>query len=841
MAILNGTIEDRLGFVRFTTTPCTTTDGLGGPPKCNPGESDGDLVRVFPVSGGEASYPRQEEIARTLEFTVKGLYAIVRRSAPAQQEVYWPSGEYGLLFDREENGYPVPVTAIVQDGMLVRLDYHIGLTAEQVLNSIPVAQVVLPPNQASAWSAPLKIMGLQSQPFTSPDLKWSAHSMVALPSDGSERYYQQLSVASKDGSTYWKLVDEWAWFEHGYRVPMPLHWSSKDTVLYWTHVPTPDSCAAFSNASDLHRLDLTTGVSSQLLATNGQWMAISPEEGRVAYIEGNILAVYNLATGEKQTVTLPSGQAGQVSWAPDGKALVLTIVHDPCGDAPQHSILRLDTDTMDVAVLIAQDPRLFTTMDWSQLGFVLLTDKDSNTWQMDPQTGQIWNETHPRPTPNLPAQPYASLTEIRFYAGEAQPEERRALEQAAEDFAIARPNTRVGFYDTTEGIDYHNFDPDQYLDYLAAEYDCYALSFPLAEYSAPDSALLGLSDLIQAEGPEFVRDFYPTQLEPYRFKGEIYGLPLVERPYLMAYNADLLARLGLQPPSSDWTFADFLSLITRARAGSASSPVYGYLGDSNDLLFLSFGLGGLGFDPMADLPVASFDSPQMSAALTQLAELRKSGALPLIKPSLFADDDYYAASDALVAGQVAFWPSLAGEAWFVRETLPAFRVGLAPFPRLPVAGVPNLPYYTQRVEQGFFISQNSPNQAACWDWYRFLSERSDVFPGVPARRSIANSPAWEATVGQENARMLRIALEGSLERETGIYDQTNGPLFQWQFVAARDFLDGADLQTVLAAAQQKADAYIACIAPVVASRTGDEPLYPEISACVRQVDPSLGW
>jgi ABC-type glycerol-3-phosphate transport system substrate-binding protein len=798
-------------------------------------------VQVFPVSGSEASYPRREQIGLTLDFVVKDLYAVVRQSAPALPEAYWPSGEYGLLFDRDENGYPVPITAVIQDGMLVRLDYHIGTTVEQVLNSIPVAQVILPPDRARAWSAPLKTMGLQSQGSTSEDREWSTYSMIALPSDRSAPYYRRLSVASKDNSNYWVLESQWSRFEHGYSIPMPLYWSSKDPILYWTNVPTPDGCVVFSNASDLYRLDLAAGVSTQLLPVVGQWLAISPDEGRAASVGENSLSVHNLSTGEIQTVSLPTGQAGQIAWAPDGKSLVLTIVHDPCGEAPQHSILRLDTDTMKITILIAKDPRLFATLNWSRLGFVLLTDKDSNTWQMDPQTGQVWNEAHPRSTPGLPTEPSASITEIRFYVGDTQPEERRALERVAEDFAIAYPNSRLGFDDTTEGIDFHNFDPNQYLDYLATTYDCYALRSTLAEYSAPDSALLGLRDLIQKEGPEFIRDFYPTQLEPYRFKNEIYGMPLVERPYLIAYNADLLARLGLQPPSSDWTFADFLSLVTRANASHAGSPIYGYLGDSGDLLFLSFGLGGQGFDPIADLPIANFDSSQMSAALTQLAELRNSGAFLLLKPTLYADADFYAASDALLASQVAFWPSLAGEAWFITEELPAFRVGLAPFPRLPLAGTPDLPYYSQRVQQSFYISQNSANPAACWDWYRFLSERSDVFPGVPARRSVANSQAWEAIVGQENARMLRIALEGSLEREAGIYDQTNAPLWQWQFVAVRDFLDGVDSQTVLAQAQRKADAYINCMATLPLPEMTTEALYAEVRACASQADPSLGW
>ena len=63
-AILSGDIEARRALVQYTTSACTTADGLGGPPKCKPDEADGTLVKAFPVLGSEGHHVRPE-VGRT--------------------------------------------------------------------------------------------------------------------------------------------------------------------------------------------------------------------------------------------------------------------------------------------------------------------------------------------------------------------------------------------------------------------------------------------------------------------------------------------------------------------------------------------------------------------------------------------------------------------------------------------------------------------------------------------------------------------------------------------------------------------------------------------------------
>ena len=120
-------IDARLDLVHFTTTPCTTTtDGLGGPPKCELGEVDGTIVDAFPVSSGEGYYVRPENIQRIFGFTVRGLIAVYVVPEDAYHTDYWPAGEYGLIFTSEDGGSPHVITVLVEDGLIVRLEFNPG-------------------------------------------------------------------------------------------------------------------------------------------------------------------------------------------------------------------------------------------------------------------------------------------------------------------------------------------------------------------------------------------------------------------------------------------------------------------------------------------------------------------------------------------------------------------------------------------------------------------------------------------------------------------------------------------------------------------------------------------
>lgn len=125
-AFLTNKIEDRRPLMRYLTTPCTTAQGGGGPPKCAPGQADGTLVEVFPFSVAEGEFVRRDGIDRILQFDLTGLYGVYRVPATTYRTEYWPAGEHAIVFVRPAD--PVssvaPVLQVilyVQEGTVVRL------------------------------------------------------------------------------------------------------------------------------------------------------------------------------------------------------------------------------------------------------------------------------------------------------------------------------------------------------------------------------------------------------------------------------------------------------------------------------------------------------------------------------------------------------------------------------------------------------------------------------------------------------------------------------------------------------------------------------------------------
>lgn len=124
--IMDKDIEARLDLVQFTTTTCTTTSGLGGPPECEPGEADGTVVDVLPVSNGEGHFIRPDKIQEVFDFTVRGLFAVYVVPEDTYHRDYWPVGEYGIIFTSEDGGYPHIITLLVEDMSIVRLEFNPG-------------------------------------------------------------------------------------------------------------------------------------------------------------------------------------------------------------------------------------------------------------------------------------------------------------------------------------------------------------------------------------------------------------------------------------------------------------------------------------------------------------------------------------------------------------------------------------------------------------------------------------------------------------------------------------------------------------------------------------------
>ena len=837
MVLLNGTAADRAGFVRFQTLPCSVSRAGQALPGCQPAGQNASSSPVFPVERPERAYLTAEEINQVLDLDFGELVAIYRPqgSAPANGGV---ADEMVLLFDRQQDGAPAALSVVVQAGWLVRLVFHPGETAEALLNRIPVGQVTQPPASVKSWLDALRQYRLQSLAEISPDRRWSAYTLLALPPAGGERYYRRLVVTSQNGALVYPLVDEWGVFGADYRIPKPLAWfgmsPTEFPLLYWTNLPGSDTCPAFRNGADLQRLKLAEGAGQALLSDVGNWLSVSPDQSRAAVAGADGLSIYDLTNGQRRSVALPPGQAGQVIWSPDGRQVALTVADragDPC-EATTHTLLLVDADTLAVKLRVANDPRRLFTESWSQLGMVKLDSASGQPWLLDPQSGETWDPQAGRPTA-VPKS--ASPAEIRFYANLYE-EDVAALQKLADGFAAENPGMRVIFQDYGSRPEVNSYDNsvDNLLASLMSAGDCMVdFSMP-NEYSRRSDLLLDLGPLLQTDGADLSRDYWPEQLDGYRLDGKLYALPMFERPSMIHYNADLLAQKGLPAPAPDWTYADFDALLAKVTSEQSGDRVYGFPVDDGSFGQFIEGLFSPVFDTATVPPTANFTSPEMAAGLQRLADLRSSGVIVYLPGTLYADQNYYDAADAWAAGRMAFWQFPYGEAtpFPASEKLPTFQVGLAPLPE-------HGPLFRNgySVQQNFYIGKDSPNAAGCLAWYRYVTEHPDAMPAAPARRSMLQDPAWRTKVGEANAAALETALERVYTEPLRFSMVMNpaDPLISYLYTAVIDYFNGAEAQLVMAIAQHKADAYAACMAPA-ASLTG-EALGQAVIQCARQVEP----
>ena len=130
-------------LVRYTTAPCTTADGLGGPPKCREGEAEGSLLKVLPFLASEGGHIRSSEISDWQGVKADALYAVYRVSENALDEPYYPPGEYLVIFMPDDHGDYHALR--IAYGGIVRVDTIMGSDSLRTFIERDTSEVILPP------------------------------------------------------------------------------------------------------------------------------------------------------------------------------------------------------------------------------------------------------------------------------------------------------------------------------------------------------------------------------------------------------------------------------------------------------------------------------------------------------------------------------------------------------------------------------------------------------------------------------------------------------------------------------------------------------------------------
>ncbi|MDI7274504.1 MAG: hypothetical protein QME94_00860, partial [Anaerolineae bacterium] len=154
----------------------------------------------------------------------------------------------------------------------------------------------------------------------------------------------------------------------------------------------------------------------------------------------------------------------------------------------------------------------------------------------------------------------------------------------------------------------------------------------------------------------------------------------------------------------------------------------------------------------------AFDDPLTIDALEWYGRLfRQDGAAPTPEEAMRAfGGGEMAAVNGVVAGKVGLWTGFytwrGGVTFWPRQW--QFRWGMAPLPRDREAA-------TLIGVEALAIASHTRHPETCWQWLVFLSRQTHSRL-APARRSVAESAAFEREVGAEAAAAVRVSLEHAL-------------------------------------------------------------------------------
>ncbi|MBI4928817.1 MAG: hypothetical protein HY835_13695 [Anaerolineae bacterium] len=139
-AMQAGNSQELAGLIIFEQAPCTTGDGLGGPPKCREGEADANVIEVLPMLGSEGSFIRKGEVPA--DFLTGGyqLFAAYEVKADIVAEEYYPAGRWGLVFIQPSGASSI--TLRLNENGIVRVDYDFDRPGESFRDA---GEYLLPP------------------------------------------------------------------------------------------------------------------------------------------------------------------------------------------------------------------------------------------------------------------------------------------------------------------------------------------------------------------------------------------------------------------------------------------------------------------------------------------------------------------------------------------------------------------------------------------------------------------------------------------------------------------------------------------------------------------------
>jgi len=275
-------------------------------------------------------------------------------------------------------------------------------------------------------------------------------------------------------------------------------------------------------------------------------------------------------------------------------------------------------------------------------------------------------------------------------------------------------------------------------------------------------SILSLDPFIERDESLGLSDFYPGTVELMGIEGKTWAVPAGLDILLIFYSQDLFDQHGIAYPEIGWTWDDFLS-----RAIAISDPNAGIFGyatsgvtpspDYFDAAMFVYQHGGRLFDDLQGPTATTFNEPLTVEAIEWYARLyHKYDVAPTPSEARQAfGGGRYAFYEGMRNGRVGMWMGVLSERGGLRWPTEWFvNWGVAPLPRDAQA-------ITQAWVEGYVISSQTARPDVCWQWILFLSEQVP-YSLMPARRSLAESRAYEQLVGENVAAVARASVESAV-------------------------------------------------------------------------------
>jgi len=310
------------------------------------------------------------------------------------------------------------------------------------------------------------------------------------------------------------------------------------------------------------------------------------------------------------------------------------------------------------------------------------------------------------------------------------------------------------------------------------------------------AAPLSLEGLLE---PSARDDFYPVALEAFTEEGKLRALPIGCDMTVMYYNKQLFNAMNVPYPPTGWTWADFVEIgeqLTHPDANRFGFAAQALGAETTEVMTFLFQHGGQLFDDPTHPTRMVFNTPANVEALKWYASLFNENQIAP-RPGQMSPFPY--PDEGIRQGLYAMWHGMLSEYSEYADAIGVENLGVIALPRdvngASFGGV-----------VGLYLSSESLNPEAGWEWIAFLSQQT--LPGLfPARRSIAESAPYAATMSSDVLAAAKNAIgELTVIRfdMSGDFGKTLGASMQaWQ-AALTEIRSGEDVQTALDKAESKA-------------------------------------